>query len=260
MWTSHATLLVLVSVLLGVAEAFYASPSLCGGRVVSLPARSSPRKLFTTANLRSSVTEQVTKISLSDKLTLDVHECSIQKPTEFHSIEGKTTGPSSLEMAGFLTRQIEQHPDLLANQRVLELGAGTGLCSLALASFSRAKTIMASDIDPRALELIASSAKHKNLPVHLLDFDFCDTSQPLPACDWLLASDVICAPRMARRLADRCAEALSRGGVKIVVGDPGRAARKVFLDRLAFMAGKAAAFEREPQISDGLIILLHTQP
>jgi 2-polyprenyl-3-methyl-5-hydroxy-6-metoxy-1,4-benzoquinol methylase len=140
-----------------------------------------------------------THVFVSDSLSLPVYELSGDECTFIGADDGGKIWPCSVEMARFLAQQLCE----FAGQRVLEVGAGTGLCSLVISSAS-STSVIASDINPRNLELIRSSAQEGHLDLKVLEYDICDVSQPLPPCDWLVASDVLYSADIARSLADRC--------------------------------------------------------
>lgn len=77
----------------------------------------------------------------------------------------------------------------LGKGTVLEVGAGTGLCSLLLAATSDAHVI-ATDYDEEGLGLLQQSANEQSLPIRTLYFDIC-SDDSLPECDCLVASDMM---------------------------------------------------------------------
>ena len=132
----------------------------------------------------------------------------------------------SIGMARWLSADAEIN---LSGVRVLELGAGTGLVSLALAAAGAVVT--ATDISDKALRLIEMAAHEQTLPVSATRFDVCGTA-PLPPADLVVASDVLYTPQLADALARRCVEALDAGAY-VVIGDPGRQdARESFFEAL----------------------------
>ena len=144
-------------------------------------------------------------------------------------------------------------------QRVLEVGAGTGLCSLALAATSSA-WVIASDQDEAGLSLLRASADEQSLRVQTSQWDICGTS-PLPDAAWLVASDVLYTPQLAESLARRCIEMVERGG-RAIIADPGRPTRRLFQQQLE-RQGMLASFQQPSQIlaclvKDGpRLLLLH---
>ena len=145
-----------------------------------------------------------TQVTLSDNLILTVHEVSSAGAT--FSVSGADGGgktwQSSISAATYIVRQLGMFPHLMDGQRVLEIGAGTGLCSLAIASLSAERQreghlgrsrkaprapaiktqVIASDIDPVTVELVQRSARDMDLSIEGLQFDLCDASIQLSPC------------------------------------------------------------------------------
>jgi len=137
----------------------------------------------------------------------------------------------------------------LQNYTVLELGAGTGLVSLALLK-AGVKQVIATDYEEIPLQLIEYAAKNLNaissigqlsqLKYKLLDMR--NHTVPLPAADLVVAADIMYEPKTGIAMANRAVEALRRGS-RVIVGDsPGRPGRKAFLDELQRLGVKNAAF------------------
>ena len=145
----------------------------------------------------------------------------------------------------------------LMGWRVLEVGAGTGLCSLALLAASpHAESITASDIDPNALPLIEAAAEllyaserlceifrtGRGRKLKALIVDVC-SDEPLPECDLLICCDSCYTTDLATALARRCAETLERSQTaKVLIADPGRPHRETLLRALSEL-GIQAKFE-----------------
>lgn len=117
----------------------------------------------------------------------------------------------------------------LAGTRVLELGCGTGLVSLAAAR-AGAK-VLATDVDEEALASTRRAAEHAGLAIGAVGFDV-GSDEPLPPADLVVAADLMYEPELALALARRVREALERGS-RVVVGDPGRLGRAAFDRELA---------------------------
>lgn len=125
-----------------------------------------------------------------------------------------------------------------AGERVLDLGAGTGLSALAAAR--RGAHAVALDHDPFALELVSAAAALQGLALEARRFDLAG-DEPLPPADTVVLADVLYEPALARAAAGRVAEALARGA-RALVGDPGRLARAEFVAALR-AEGLDVAFE-----------------
>ena len=103
----------------------------------------------------------------------------------------------------------------LKGWRVLEVGAGTALCSLAILLAEPDCQVIATDVDPASLPLIRAAAEvlyksHgrglENLQSLLVDITAAGTA--LPDCDLLIASDACYTTELATALAKRCVQAL----------------------------------------------------
>ena len=138
----------------------------------------------------------------------------------------------------------------LHGQTVCELGAGTGLVSLAAAA-GGASRVIATDYEAIPLKLLDYSQVHLNPTLSVEGrchietrlFDLCQSDVPLPNnADVFLAADVMYEPKTGRALAHRVLEALNRGS-RVLIGDsPGRAGRPAFLEQLKELGVKNANF------------------
>lgn len=138
---------------------------------------------------------------------------------------------------------LAQQADVFDGQVVLEVGAGLGLCCLALAAFSTA-SIIASDINETALTLLRWAAHMQALKLDtIMQVDVEDMASPLPSATWLIACDVMYTPHLAVALARRCAEQLRNGG-HVLVTDPDRKPREVFQSTLNKLQGLHCHFIR----------------
>mmetsp|Transcript_11989 Transcript_11989/g.39382 ORF Transcript_11989/g.39382 Transcript_11989/m.39382 type:complete len:281 (-) Transcript_11989:506-1348(-) len=123
-----------------------------------------------------------------------------------------------------------------AGDRFLELGAGTGLCSLAAASAGA--TAYATDYRTEPLRLIEqvipvnSARLARRLDIRTGILDICGPAA-LPPADVIAAADVLYFRTTGVALAGRCVEALRAGTRLVVVGDCGRPGRGAFLEELA---------------------------
>jgi len=125
---------------------------------------------------------------------------------------------------------------------VVELGAGTGLCALAVLAASPKAEVTATDVSIKGLRYIRAAAAEMALELHGADvYDVCGDA-PLPPCDLLLACEMLYTPELAVGMARCCAEAVRRGA-HVLVGCSGRPARQHFLDALAADGLPGAAFE-----------------
>ena len=159
---------------------------------------------------------------------------------------------SSIELAKWLHR----HARSFEGTTVLELGAGTGLCSLALAAEAPGARLIASDVSAAGLALVDAAARDQGLRVECVQFDVC-SEEPLPAAaQWLIASDVLYTPQLARGLARRFAEIVRRGG-RAIVADPGRPTRRLFQVALEQEGFRADFLPLTTALDGRSLVLLH---
>lgn len=133
--------------------------------------------------------------------------------------------PGGLGLARFLA----DHPAEVAGRRVVDVASGSGLCAFA-ALRAGAASVQAIDVDPLAEAAVALNARANDLRI---DFSRRDPlAEPPPACDIILAGDVSYEETMARRMFGWLRAAHQRG-IRVLVGDPGRAHLPVDLEPLA---------------------------
>jgi predicted nicotinamide N-methyase len=115
----------------------------------------------------------------------------------------------------------------LRGLRVLELGAGLGLPSLAAARAGA--QVLATDADPEALELLAQNAEANGVHVDLAaaDWHFPDPLLAGAPFDLVLGADLIYFPSSA----DVLLELLPRLSREAWIADPGRDDAATFLER-----------------------------
>lgn len=130
--------------------------------------------------------------------------------------------PSALAAAGRLADIARP------GQRVVDLGAGTGLVSFTAARLGCAA--IALDHDPFARAVITEAARLQRLAVEVRDFDVA-AETPLPPGDVVVLADLLYEPELARAAALRVREAVRRGA-RAIVGDPARYARAPFVKAL----------------------------
>jgi predicted nicotinamide N-methyase len=119
-----------------------------------------------------------------------------------------------------LAQPLARAPELVADRRALDFGAGTGLLAIAAAK-AGARDVLAADIDPLARAAVALNAEANGVAVTVLDTELTAPGAALPDVDIVLAGDVFYLPRVARRVLpflERCAAA----GKTVLIGDPYR--------------------------------------
>ena len=160
-----------------------------------------------------------------------------------HDSLASTFWPAGVPLARLLARM-----QGLGGATVLELGCGTGLCSLCAASIG-AGDVLASDVEPVSLRLVeaARDAQLGAFPglasLRTGSFDVLSSIDELPSVQVLIVSDLFVTSELARAVARRVASAVQRGVVVLAV-DPGRSSRADFLDEL-HQRGVEASFEPE---------------
>ena len=117
----------------------------------------------------------------------------------------------------------------LAGARVLELGAGLGLPSLA-AALGGAE-VLATDWAEDAVELLRDNAERNGIALRAEVVRWDEPEPLLPEAPWrlVLGADLL----YERRNADQLLELLPRLGRDALLADPGRPFAQGFLDRAA---------------------------
>lgn len=178
------------------------------------------------------------RIELGDGVEVVVHERADADAVLAAAVEGAAVDPyaailwpAAVAVARELVGRVR--PD----ERVLDVGAGTGLCALAAARLGA--EAVALDHDVGALELIRAAAAVQGVGVRTSAFDLLGP-EALPAADVVAFADLLYEAELARATARRAWEAV-RGGARVVVGDPGRFTRAEFV-REASRLGLAVEF------------------
>ena len=121
-----------------------------------------------------------------------------------------------------LARYLLDHPETVADRRVMDVASGSGLVAIAAAQ-AGAADVTAYDIDPLASAAIAVNAAANGVAVHVVCGDVAGLLDGPPARvgDLLLVADAF----YERDLADRVMRLLERahaGGAAVLAGDFGR--------------------------------------
>jgi len=112
-----------------------------------------------------------------------------------------------------------EHPKAVAGQRVLDLGAGSGLVAIAAAK-AGAREVIAAEVDRYAVAALQLNAAANDVAITIVAEDL--TAGAPPAADLVAVGDLFYAQDLAERVTaflDRCLAA----NIGILVGDPGRA-------------------------------------
>ena len=127
-----------------------------------------------------------------------------------------------------LARYVIDHPDVVANRTVLDLGSGSGLVAIA-AAYGGAAAIRAVEVDPAAIDAIrrnVAATARPGAPGLRVDAVLADLLSDPDAdidadVDVLLAGDVFYTGRMRDR-SMRFLRRAERLGIRVLVGDGGR--------------------------------------
>jgi predicted nicotinamide N-methyase len=128
-----------------------------------------------------------------------------------------------------LARYLEDHPDEVAGRAVVDIASGSGLCAI-VAARTGASSVLAIDVDPFAAAAIELNATANGVRIAVRATDVLGDEPP----DWdvLLAGDVWYEEPMAARMLPWLRRAAQRG-IRVLVGDPGRAYLPPGLEPLA---------------------------
>lgn len=119
-----------------------------------------------------------------------------------------------------LARVILDRPVYVQGKRVLDLGAGGGVVSIA-AKHARAQEVVANDVDPWALAVIELAAERQHLALTFLLDDLTEELASVDGFDVVLCSDMAYEKRMAPRYQALLQRACNRGAC-VLVADAGR--------------------------------------
>lgn len=125
--------------------------------------------------------------------------------------------PGSQALARFLL----DVPEWVAGKSVLDLGCGNGFSALAAAR-AGAASVVANDIDPHAMHMVAIGSELNNVTVQLVADDLLIEDDGQKDYDVVLVGDLFYARALAHRVEKWLRRAVE-AGVTVLVGDPGRA-------------------------------------
>jgi len=156
---------------------------------------------------------------------------------------GAVLWPASQAVASYMLQN-----GMARGRHVLELGAGTGLVSIA-ALKAEAASVIAMDYEAVPLELLEFATRNLNGEqtrqgnLTTAQWNFCDFEAKLPqGIDIVVAADVMYEPAAGKAVACRVKEALDMG-CDVLIGDsPGRAGRPAFLEQLRVLGLNEASF------------------
>lgn len=117
-----------------------------------------------------------------------------------------------------LARYLLDHPETMWGRRILDFGAGCGVEAVA-AMLCGARSVLASDIDPLALEAMRLNAALNGIEVETTSRDL--IGDPLDGFDVILAGDMFYDPAFAKRVTEWLTS-LAERGLTVLLGDPHR--------------------------------------
>ncbi|HUP88619.1 MAG TPA: 50S ribosomal protein L11 methyltransferase [Longimicrobiales bacterium] len=119
-----------------------------------------------------------------------------------------------------LARVVLDHPDEFRGKRVLDVGAGGGIVSIACA-YAGASSVTANDVDPWALAVTQLAAKRQSISLQFLEADLTDDIAAVEQFDVVLCSDMAYEKRMAPLYHALLLRA-KNAGARVFVADAGR--------------------------------------
>ena len=150
------------------------------------------------------------------------------------------------------SRELMKQHESIANATVLVLGAGTGV-EAQTAALLGANKVIATDINPLTLKLLDFGAKSDDRIGDAFEAKYFDlfSDDPLPACDILIAADVLYNPELAKQVGLRLHEAIVRSfeegtpPTKVIVTDSQQFHGTNFLVDVAELRELNALFEED---------------
>jgi predicted nicotinamide N-methyase len=118
-----------------------------------------------------------------------------------------------------LARYLLDRPEAVAARRVVDLGCGSGIVTIA-AAIAGADQVTAVDVDHHAVIAARLNARLNGVAIETVHADWLDAAPP-PA-DLLLVGDLFYDAALAMRVLAYC-ERCQAAGIDVLVGDPGRA-------------------------------------
>ena len=119
-----------------------------------------------------------------------------------------------------LARVVLDEPSLVRGQRVLDLGAGGGVVSIAAAR-AGAREVVANDVDLLAMAVMRMAAARQGVSLTLLCEDLTDRLSAVDDFNVVLCSDMAYEKRMAPRYLALLRRAKNKGA-RVLIADAGR--------------------------------------
>ena len=161
--------------------------------------------------------------------------------------------PSAVAMS----RWLQEQPELVAGRRVVEIGSGLGLASLAAAT-AGAASVLATDREPRALAFASQSARDGGLELTTAarDWSALDEWEPGSA-DAVLCADVLYGTKAAAQLAPLLDHLVPAGGCVLVADNADRPYGDEHREELHALLGERGFVQRGAE--ERVVIELKTQ-
>jgi predicted nicotinamide N-methyase len=145
-----------------------------------------------------------------------------------------------------LARYILDHPTLVSNRSVLDVGPGSGICAVAAAK-SGADSVDAYDIDVFSRDVLTMNARINNVRITSLSDDVIGSPS---RWDIVLVGDLWYERFLAQRL-NTWLQSIARAGTLVLVGDCGRA----FFPRQAATERDQYAVAAHPSTERGAVTI-----
>ncbi|MBA2405559.1 MAG: methyltransferase domain-containing protein [Bdellovibrionales bacterium] len=123
----------------------------------------------------------------------------------------------------------EEHPELIKNKTVLELGCGLGYPSLV--ATHHGANVLATDFHPDVEEYFLRNCRHSSLNCEYMRLNWREDQQDIGLFDVVMGSDVLYESKHASEVAKGLIRFLKPGG-KIILSDPGRNYLQPFLEAM----------------------------
>lgn len=117
-----------------------------------------------------------------------------------------------------LARFVLDHPEVVRGRRVMDLASGSGLVAIAAARCGAA-SVLAVDVDPVAVAVVALNAEVNGVDVTVRQADLLDGDAG--TAEVVLAGDAFYSRAMTERVTNFLRRA-GRAGARVLVGDPDR--------------------------------------
>lgn len=139
-----------------------------------------------------------------------------------------------------LSIYLNDHPKIVKDKTVLELGCGLGYPAL-VATHLEGK-VLATDYHPDVEEYFKRNLRHSSLHCDYMRLNWREDKQDIGLFDVVMGSDVLYENKHAREVAKGLIRFLKPGG-KILLSDPGRNYLQPFLEAM-----KAEGFTEESEL------------